>query len=162
MKKFNCPILVLFFLFCLAFSTSAQTNWPGEYFFGEDGGETVGGTKIYIAHTLKIRNDGDKLTAHLYSQGYQTSKDIYADVKTEGNKLRLYFREKGKDHVFGDYQKGDLLLSLERKTIAGKDKILTFWEKFQPTVPANEKSGAVYFQRKKIKKTGKFSSMDFN
>jgi hypothetical protein len=152
MKKFSPPALILNLLFCLAFSVSAQTNWIGEYYFGADGGETAGGTKIYVAHTLRIKKDGDKITAHLYSQGFQTSKDIYVDVKIQGNKLMLCYRDKGKDHYHGDYQKGDLLLSLERRTVDGKDEILTFWEKFLPLVPANERSGAVYFKKALKKK----------
>lgn len=133
-------------MFCTVFA-NAQTDWTGEYFFGEDGGETVGGTKIYIAHNLKIIKENNVLKAHLYSQGYQTSVDLYADVKIEGDKLMLYFREKGEDHFLGEYEKGDLLLKLEKKEIKGKLKILTFWEKFKPSLETNDVSGSVYFKK---------------
>ena len=41
MKKFNPVILFLIFLGLFIFTTPAQTNWTGEYFFGEEGGETL-------------------------------------------------------------------------------------------------------------------------
>ncbi len=153
MKKSAQILFTLFLFFSVSILVTAQTNWVGEYSFDEDGGETVGGTKIFVAHTLKIKKTGKNLTAHLYSQGYQTSKDIYADVKTDGNKLMLFYRDKGKDHYLGDYKKGDHLLTLEKKLIDGKTQILTYWEKFKPIVPANEKSGEVYFKMVKDNKT---------
>lgn len=141
--SFGFLILLLF----LGISTNAQNSWIGEYHFNEDGGETVGGTKIYIAHTLKITEEGSSLKAHIYSQSFQTSKDIYADVKTKGNKIMLFFREKGEDHFLGDYKKGDLLFTLEKKDIDGKLKVLTYWGKFLPSLEANEKSGGIYFRK---------------
>lgn len=150
--KFITKYLYTFaIILCLSFVAFAQTNWTGEYFFGEDGGETAGGTKIYIAHTVKITEKDGKPDAHIYSQGYQTSRDIYADVKTAGDKIMFYFREKGEDHVLGDFEKGDLLLTLEKKKIGGKEKILTFWNAFIPVLESNEKSGEVYFEKVKEK-----------
>jgi hypothetical protein len=127
-------------------TTFAQTGWTGEYYFGEEGGETVGGTKIYIAHTIKITENAGKLGAHLYSQGFQTSRDVYADVKITENKIELYFRKKGEDQYTSDYKKGDLLLTLEKKDINGKTTILTNWGVFQPVIDKNNKSGEVYFK----------------
>ena len=43
-----------------------------------------------------------------------------------------------------NYKEGDLLLTLERKS---EKEILTFWGKYQPSVPQNEKSGKVYFRK---------------
>jgi TonB family protein len=146
MKNNRKIVLIPLLILALTVFADAQTGWTGEYFFGEDGGETSGGTKIYIAHTLSISEKDGRLNAHLYSQGYQTSRDIYADGKTEGDKLLLHFREKGADHILGEYEKGDLLLTLEQKTKDGKPVILTHWGKFEPVVPANEKSGEIYFE----------------
>lgn len=141
-KIFNALAVVL----CLSFVSNAQTNWVGEYFFGEDGGKTAGGTPIYIAHTIKVTEKNSKLDAHIYSQGYQTSADIYADVIAESNKIRFYFREKGKDQHTGQYKKGDLLLTLQWGNINGIEKFLTYWGNFKPSLDANEKSGEVYFR----------------
>jgi hypothetical protein len=134
------------FLICLSLATFAQTDWAGEYHFGEDGGETVGGTKIYIAHTIKITEKGGKLDAYIYSQGFQTSRDIYADLKTTENKIEFYYREKGEDQYTSDYKKGDLLLTLKKKEIGDKTMILTNWGVFQPVIDKNNKSGEVYFK----------------
>jgi hypothetical protein len=147
MKFISKSFVTFVITWFICFNANAQTEWVGEYSFGENGGETAGGSKIYIINTLKITQEGDKLNAHLYSQGFQTSKDIYADVKIESNKLMLYFRETGEDNVLGDYKKGGLLLTLERKEIDGKTKILTYLGEFKPSLEANEKSGEIYFEK---------------
>lgn len=59
----------------------------------------------------------------------------------------FYFETYGENNMFENYKKGDLLLTLERKNEKGKMQILTFWNKFQPVVPKNEKNGKVYFQK---------------
>ena len=65
----------------------------------------------------------------------------------DGNKLLIYFSNYGENNLFETYEQGDLLLTLESKTVKGKTEILTFWGKFQPVVPKNEKTGKVYFQK---------------
>lgn len=137
----------LFFILLFVGVVQAQTSWVGSYEFGEDGGKTTGGTVIFISHQLEISKTADGMMATLQSNGYQTSKDLICTVKTEGNKLLVYFESYGENNVFESYEPGDLLLTLEKKTVKGKSEILTFWNKFQPVVPKNEKSGKVYFRR---------------
>lgn len=137
------------FVFIFIFSSflNAQTSWTGNYQFDEDGGRNVGGTKIFVTHQLEIKETGDRLLATLQSNGYQTSVDLVGTVKADGEKLMIYFDSYGENNMFENYERGDLLLTLEKKTLKGKTEILTFWNKFQPIVPKNEKSGKVYFRK---------------
>lgn len=135
--------LVCVFIFCS--SVAAQNSWIGSYEFSEDGGRTTGGTKIFVTHELRINQTEDGLMATLQSNGYQTSVDLIGTAKIEGDKLLIYFDSYGENNVFENYEQGDLLLTLERKTVKNKTEILTYWNKFQPVVPKNEKSGNVYF-----------------
>ena len=137
------------FVFIFIFSSflNAQTSWTGNYQFDEDGGRNVGGTKIFVTHQLEIKETGDRLLATLQSNGYQTSVDLVGTVKADGEKLMIYFDSYGENNMFENYERGDLLLTLEKKTLKGKTEILTFWNKFQPIVPKNEKSGKVYFKK---------------
>lgn len=136
-------------LFCLV--ASAQQEWLGSYVFDEDGGKTAGGTAIFISHRINVVESDDGLIAMIESNGYQTSKDLVCTTKTAGGKLLIYFDSYGENNVFEPYEKGDLLLTLERRPDKKSPEILTFWGKFQPIVPKNEKTGKVYFQ---LQKTG--------
>lgn len=143
---------VLFFAFALA--ANAQTDWTGAYEFDEDGGKTAGGTVVFISHRIEVRETDDGLMAFIQSNGYQTSKDLICTAKVEGGKLLIRFESYGEDNVFESYDVGDLLLTLENQTVKGKTQILTYWNKFQPIVPKNEKSGKVYFRKlEKIEKS---------
>jgi hypothetical protein len=123
----------------------AQSSWVGTYEFDEDGGKTAGGTAIFISHQLEIKETENGLMATLQSNGYQTSKDLICTAKANGNKLSIYFESYGENNVFETFEPGDLLLTFERKTVKNKTEILTFWNKFLPVVPKNEKTGKVYF-----------------
>ena len=136
-------------LFVLAFFSvaSAQKEWLGSYSFEEDGGKNAGGAAIFIAHRIDVSESDDGLIAMIQSNGYQTSRDLICTTKIEGDKLLIYFDSYGENNLFEPYEKGDLLLTLERKTVKGKTEILTYWGKFQPIVPKNEKTGKIYFYK---------------
>jgi hypothetical protein len=142
-KIFISSVFIL--LFCLA--ANAQKEWLGSYVFDEDGGKNAGGSAIFISHRIDVNESDDGLIAMIQSNGYQTSKDLICTTKTEGGKLLIYFDSYGENNLFEPYEKGDLLLTLELKAVKGKTEILTFWGKFQPSVPKNEKTGKVYFQK---------------
>lgn len=139
-------LLFVFVLF-VGFSANAQTAWVGNYEFVESGGRTAGGTAIVVSHELVVEQANGKLTGNLAANGYQTSKDINFTAKASGTKLMIYFDSAGENNMFGDYEKGDLLLTLERKTVKGKTQILTRWGKYSPVYPKNEVSGRVYFKK---------------
>lgn len=144
MRKFAFIVLGL-----LVFSmhANAQNDWKGLYSFDENGGKNAGGTTIFISHELNIFDGGDGLAATLQSNGYQTSSDLICSVKTAGPKLMIYFESYGENNMFEPYKPGDLLLTLERRAEKGKPVILTYWGKFTPAIPKNEKTGKIYFQR---------------
>lgn len=125
---------------------SAQT-WAGTYNFDEDGGKTAGGTPIFVTHSLVVLESDGGYYATLKSNGYQTSRDLICQGKTEGNKLKIYFVSYGEDNIFELYRPDDLLLTLERRPSPKGEQILTFWGKFLPIVPKNEKTGRIYFVR---------------
>jgi len=138
-------ILVVTFL--LALTAAAQNVWKGSYYFGEDGGKTAGGTGIFIEHQLKIFDGDNEIAATIESNGFQTSANLVCTAKIEGAKIMLYFQSYGEDNMFEKYQPGDLLLTLERKTVKGKSVILTYWGKFTPAIEKNGIQGKVYFEK---------------
>src|SRR5690554_4432094 len=99
-------------LFC--FAANAQNEWLGNYIFEEDGGKTAGGTAIFVSHEMRIVESDDGLLAMIQSNGYQTSKDLICTTRANGDKLLIYFDSYGENNVFEPYEKGDLLLTLER------------------------------------------------
>jgi len=145
----NLSKFFIFSLFLMLFCTAAnaQKEWLGSYSFDEDGGKNAGGSAIFIAHQIDVREADDGLMAMIQSNGYQTSKDLICTTKIDGNKLLIYFDSYGENNMFEPYEKGDLLLTLERRTVKGKTELLTFWGKFTPIVPKNEKTGKVYFYK---------------
>lgn len=149
MKKFVNPLVFLLLIFTFSIFANAQTEWLGSYVFDEDGGRTTGGTAIFVSHQIDIRESDDGLLAMVQSNGYQTSKDLICTAKAEGAKLLIYFDSYGENNMFEPYKKGDLLLTLERKSVKNKPEILTFWGKFTPVITKNEKNGKVYFTKTK-------------
>ncbi len=142
MKRAVLSLLVVFMLASVSF---AQSEWAGTYTFDEDGGKNAGGTVIFIAHELVVMETDDGLRATVQSNGYQTSKDLNCSVKVNGTKLEIYFESYGENNVFESYAAGDLLLTLEKKTVKGKPAIVTWWGKFTPIIPEKPKTGQVFF-----------------
>jgi hypothetical protein len=147
MKTFSKIAVCCLLLFVFALSAKAQSDWVGVYEFDEDGGKTAGGTVVFITHQIEVRETGDGLAAFIKSNGFQTSNDLICQAKAEGGKLLISFESYGEDNMLEPYSEGDLLLTLEKKTTKGKTEILTYWNKFQPIVPKNEKTGKVYFTK---------------
>ena len=135
--------LAIVFVFCAA--AFAQKEWAGTYTFDEDGGKNAGGTVIFIAHELVVMETDDGLRATLQSNGYQTSKDLICSANVLGNKLQIIFESYGENNVFESYEKGDVLLTLEKKQVKGKPQVITFWGKFTPIIPEKPKTGQVFF-----------------
>ena len=141
------PLAIVCVMLLVAASAAAQNDWAGHYTFDEDGGRNAGGTAIFISHELTVMETDDGLLAHIESNGYQTSKDLNCKAKVNGNKLEIYFESYGENNIFESYNKNDLLFTLERRTTRGKTELFTFWGKFTPIVPKNEKTGKVYFTK---------------
>jgi Family of unknown function (DUF5991) len=151
MRKIAEIFAILTFIFTICIAAQAQADWVGVYEFGEDGGKTTGGSAIFITHQIEIRDTDNGLLATIISNGYQTSRDLVCTVKTDGDKIAFYFDSYGEDNSLEPYTEGDLLLTLERKTVKNKTEILTYWDKFKPVIASNESSGKVYFKKIPVK-----------
>jgi hypothetical protein len=125
-----------------------QSAWEGIYTFQESGGRTTGGTGEFVEHTLVIHRQGDGLIADIDANGFQTSRSLRCRAKTEGDKLSLYFLSYREGNVFTPYQKGQLLLTLERSGVGGRSRVLTYWGAYQPAL-SNARGGRVYFKKTK-------------
>lgn len=148
-KKIAQSFMFFSFILLICVSAFAQSDWAGKYDFAEDGGKTAGGTAVYISHQLDVSETDDGLIARLSSAGYQTSIDLNCTAKVQGNKLLVYFESYGEDNMFEKYAQGDLLFTLEKKTVKGKTQLLTYWSKFTPSIDPKAKNGKVYFQKMK-------------
>lgn len=128
----------------LAMAASSQTL-AGKYEFNENGGKTTGGTVIFIAHELDLGSDG---TATLTANGYQTARDLKCTFTTTATKTVVKFDSYNEDGVnsFEPYKEGDVLLTLESKTVKGKKVLWTRFGKYTPTVKNAPKAGGVYFK----------------
>lgn len=147
MRKLLPILRIVVGLFVASITASAQVDWKGAYYFGEDGGKNAGGMAIFVSHELDIFDGGEGLSATIKSNGYQTSADLVCTAKAQGPKLMIYFQSYGDSNMFEPYEPGDLLFTLERKVTKGKPIVLTYWGKFTPVIPKNAKSGKVYFER---------------
>jgi hypothetical protein len=141
---------VLSFILTLMFAavSFALNEWAGTYTFDENGGKTAGGgTVIFVTHELRVFETDDGLRATLKSNGYQTSTDLNCKIKATGGKMEVLFDSYGEDNVHESYTAGDLLLTLEKKSVKGKTELLTWWGKFTPALPEKPKTGKVFFTK---------------
>lgn len=151
MKKIAAKLICLIFILSApaAAVVRAQSFWVGTYQYGEDGGKNAGGAVIFIHHEITVEKTGGKLSAFISSQGYQTSKALNCTAEAIGNRLKIYFKDYAEDNVYEPFEKGDLLLTLERRRIKGRNVILTYWNKLEPAALEKWKNGRVYFKKDK-------------
>lgn len=129
-------------------AADAADTWVGEYSFGEDGGKTAGGTVIYVVHELTVTREGGALKARLESNGYQTYAAFECDARAEAGRLKIFFARHAEENVLqrGDYEPGDLLLTLARSGAGRRARLLTYFGKFRPQF-RRPRQGRVYFTR---------------
>jgi hypothetical protein len=145
----NKLLMILMLSVAFVFSVNAQSsNYVGNYEFSEDGGKTAGGTAVFVGHGLKIKSDG---TAIVTADGYQTSKHIIAKTKMVGKKMQLIFEKYDAENHAGPetLSEGDLLLTIEWKTVKGKKVLWTTFDKHTPSVFDAKKGGGIYFKKSK-------------
>ena len=143
MTKVPTILQIAVVLLAVATIARAQADWKGSYVFTEDGGKNAGGSALLITHQVDVIEGGDGLAASIQSNGYQTSADLVCSAKVQGAKLLFYFESYGENNMFEPYEQGDLLFTLERK---GKT-LVTHWGKFSASIPKNQKSGKIYFEK---------------
>ena len=139
---FICAAIAVFVV------AASSQKLAGNYEFNENGGKTTGGTVIFIAHVLDLGSDG---TATLTANGYQTARDLKCTFTTTAAKTVVTFDSYNADGVnsFEPYKKGDVLLTLQHKTVKGKKVLWTTFGKYTPTVKNAPKAGGIYFKAAK-------------
>ncbi len=144
MKKIAllCGLIAAF-----AFSLSAQ-ELAGKYEFFEDGGKTAGGSAVFVGHLLELGSDG---TARLSADGYQTARDLICTFDMNAARTKVFFQKYSDDGVnmSQPYKEGDLLLTLENRTVKGKKVVWTIFGNYQPAVKVVPKAGGVFFKAAK-------------
>lgn len=126
--------------------SNISVSWEGTYVFQEGGGQTAGGTGMFTEHTLKVYRRGKELIADVDTAGFQVSRSLRCVAKAEENRLNFYFESYREDNITELYQRGQLLLSLERSISRGKTRILTYWAAYRPAF-RTVRSGRVYFKK---------------
>jgi hypothetical protein len=149
MKRIAAFLFCLFFILSFSVFALAQKSWVGTYIYGEDAGKNAGGAAIFVEHEITVEKNAGKLSAFISSQGYMTSRALNCTAEIAGDRLKIYFSGYGEDNMFKPYEKGDLLLTLERRRIKGRDTILTYWNKLEPAAISKWKNGRVYFTKEK-------------
>ena len=128
-------------ILCVAFVFNAHAQvdgqFVGSYEFGEDGGKTYAGDPIAVGHVLQIEADG---SATLLANGYQTARDLICTAKSAGSKVLIYFTQYNAEgvNVFTDYEAGQLLLTLEYRTVKGGKVLWTTWGAYRPVIDEPE------------------------
>lgn len=127
-------------------ASAGRATWVGTYTFQEGGGRTAGGAGMFVEHTIKVYRRGEELIADLDAAGFQESRSLRCAVKTEGDRISLYFESYREDNITEPYRPGQLLLSIARSTSRGKTRILTYWAAYRPAFQT-ARSGRVYFRK---------------
>lgn len=131
-------------------SGAKEVAWRGTYGFSEYPRRTVELGAMIAEHTIVIYQQGDKLVADVDADGYQTITRLRCDAEINGTRITLYFSSYREDNGFTPYKKGQALLTLERASIGGKTRILTYWLAYQPIL-GSLRNGRVYFTKTKDK-----------
>ncbi|MBR4746418.1 MAG: hypothetical protein IK061_03325 [Desulfovibrio sp.] len=76
-----------------------------------------------IFYAIDIRQEGGETLADLDGDGFQTLMRIRASVSGDEDSIQLRFKEAREDNVLASFDKGELLLTLERQD----GQILTRW-----------------------------------
>ena len=95
-----------------------------------------------LSYTIKIYKENNEYYGDISIDGFQTMNRIRTKAVGDKNSVNLVFDTYLPDNVGERYEKGDILLSLERKG----QKVYTSWGKLQPMFQENKQSGEVYFE----------------
>ena len=117
--------------------TSALESWIGDYTFSE-----FAPPDQNMFYRFSIYKENDNYYAEISVDGFQTVERLHAKVIGDEKSIKLVFDKYLPDNVFEPYKQGDILFGFEKKNL----KLYTFWEKIQPMLESNMKSGEVYFK----------------
>ena len=142
-----CVSIVCIFLFlgCSDKSLSqSQLNnvnlneWVGDYEFYE-----FCPPNINMQYNINIYKENEAYFVKINIDGFQTNVRLQAKVSGDEKSIKLLHDKHLPDNQFKPYNKGDILLSFEKRN----SKIYTNWGKLEPILPENKASGKVYFTK---------------
>ena len=100
-----------------------ESKWIGTYEYTEFVPSDFGSNQIW-AYQLTISSVEGQLKASLDIDGFQTIVRITANAVERDGKLNIVFEDYGADHVLFQYERGNILFSLEKIT---EEKYRILW-----------------------------------
>ena len=136
---------VIFIILLSGCSENSQINssmdsenlngWVGRYGYYE-----FNPPNMNMEYVIYIYNDNNDYYADIYIDGFQTNRWLRAKVTGNENAIDLVFIEYFSGYINALYQKGDILLSFQKRN----GELYTYWEEIQPMLTENKEPG-VYF-----------------
>ncbi len=117
--------------------SSSLESWIGSYTFSE-----YAPPDQNMFYTISIYKEDNKYFSKLNIDGFQTIVRLQAKVSGDEKSIKLLFEKYLPDNQFEPYDKGDILLSFEKR----ESSIYTSWEKIKPMLESNYESSKVYFK----------------
>ncbi|MCK9478431.1 MAG: DUF5991 domain-containing protein [Firmicutes bacterium] len=117
-------------------TTSNLDSWINIYGF-----EEFCPPNLFMYYSIDLKKDSHGYYAIIYIDGFQTLKRLRANVLGDKNKIEFVFEKYLPDNMFELYKPGDILLRFEKE----EDRLITHWNKLEPMIPTNTKSGAHFF-----------------
>lgn len=127
---------------------NAQPYLLGKYEFVEDGGLSVGGSRILVVHRLELFEGKSGIEASLRADGFQTSRSLIASVEVVENRILVRFLKKGDGDVGSSLPEGALLMELIFEE--GIIDPVTLFAAYRPALERPDKGR--YFVRKPTRK----------
>jgi hypothetical protein len=117
-------------------SSSSIFSWIGYYGFSESAKPNQ-----LMLYYIKIFEEDEIVYADIYIDGFQTMSRIRATVVGDQDHIDLLFNNYLPDNVFEIHEKGDILISFEKKD----SQLYTIWGQIQPLRADNIEPG-LYFE----------------
>lgn len=133
--------LCILFVGCLKLDTRKDSapleSWIGDYTFSE-----FSPPDQNMFYSITIYKEDSNYYADIIIFGFQTLSELRATVLGEENSIKLVFEKYLPDNMYEPYNKGDILLSFEKRN----SLLYTTWGKLEPMLKSNVKLGEVYFK----------------
>ncbi len=145
--------VLILMLWSLTLSCSADiANWNGKYHYGVVIGKTVGGSNMYLSHTLYINQSDRKNGCEFEIVGFQTDEQFICSLQEKDNTLKIVFKSflDGETvNSYGNevYKVNEIFFSLQ---LISKNKLITKW--YSQLVAPSDKifnHADVYFKKVK-------------
>lgn len=127
---------------CSESSESDKISWEGEYSFCESSDAAESDSNMICTYKINIYEENNKLYGEIAADGFQTMERIMTEINESDSKIDFVFSSYLHENVTGEYEKGDVLLSFERKN----GGIVTVWNEMKPMLTEHYSSG-IYFEK---------------